>query len=41
MLIKKQSEEEIKCTDGGKHENKRYKRKKLNNIGNTGGFINI
>ena len=41
MLIRKQSEEEKKCMDGGKHENIGNKRKKLNNIGNIRGSVNI
>ena len=41
MLIRKQSEEKKICTDGGKHENIGNKRRKLNNIGNIGGFVNI
>ena len=40
MLIRKQSEEK-KCMDGGKHGNIGNKSKKLNNIGNIGGFVNI
>ena len=40
MLIRKQSEEEKKRKDGRKHENIGNKRKKLNNIGNIGDFIN-
>ena len=30
-----------KCMDGGKHESIGNKRKKLNNIGNIEGFVNI
>ena len=30
-----------KCMDGGKHENIGNNRKKLNNIGNIRGFVNI
>ena len=42
MLIKKQSEVEKKnCMNGGKHENIGNKKKKLNNIGNIGSFVNI
>ena len=41
MFIRKKLEEKKNAWMEGQHENIGNKRKKLNNIGNIGGFVNI